>query len=136
MKWKPDRPSYLLGILFGIMVGFCVGYMVSLLEGLHRIGTDQEGEVVVSIATLRKLQTNDVASATRLLERVVVRDYVDHTKKMDNWFLALTYQNSKLVERVDNARKTLPGLDRAIEETKSETAANTASHTTSLTRRP
>ena len=117
MKWKLHRPSYLIGILMGICIGVGMGYMLAALQGLHRIGTDQEGEVTLGIAALRKLETNDLAGAKRVLHWLVADDYLDQMEKKEPWY-QVGYQNSKVVERVEKAAKELPGLEAAIAERK------------------
>ena len=55
MKRKLDRRSYLIGILMGVMIGIFGGYLIAISQGLHRLGSEQDGEVVLAIAALRKL---------------------------------------------------------------------------------
>jgi len=124
MKWKLHRVSYLLGILMGICLGVGIGFMSAVLDGVHRIGTNQEGEVVLGIAALRKLETNDVASAQRVLQRIVADDYLDQIEKKEPWLIQAAYRNSKVIERVEKAAKELPSLADAIEERKNRRATN------------
>jgi len=124
MKWKLHRVSYLLGILMGICLGVGIGFMSAVLDGVHRIGTNQEGEVVLGIAALRKLETNDVASAQRVLQRIVADDYLDQIEKKEPWLIQAAYRKSKVIERVEKAAKELPSLADAIEERKNRRATN------------
>ena len=118
MKWKLHRLSYLIGILMGVCLGIGVGYMCAILQGVHRIGTDKEGEVVLGIAALRKLDTNDMTGAQQVLQWIVADHYLDQIEKKEPWWFQAAYRNSRLVERVEKAAKDLPGLAAAIDERK------------------
>jgi hypothetical protein len=118
MKWKLHRRSYLAGILMGVCLGTGVGYICAVLQSVHSLGTDQEGEVVLGIAALRKLETNDVTGAQHVLQWIVAENYLDHIEKRDPWWLQAAYRNSKVVERVERAAKDIPGLAAAIQERK------------------
>jgi len=118
MKIKLDRRSYIFGIIFGICIGIGIGYMLSSAQVLQQIGRSNDGEVVVAIAALKKLERNDVASASQLLRHVIATNYLDHTRKMDGLFLGSAYRNSELVERVEKAAKELPSLEQVINEEK------------------
>ena len=102
----------------GVCIGIGVGYICAGLQGVHRIGTDNEGEVVLGIAALRKLDTNDTAGAQQVLQWIVADNYLDHIEKKEPWWFHAAYRNSRLVERVEKAAKDLPGLAAAIEELK------------------
>jgi Na+/glutamate symporter len=116
MIFKLDRQSYLFGIVFGICIGIGIGYMLSSAQVLQQIGRSNDSEVVVAIAALKKLDKNDVASASQLLRRVIATNYLDHTKKMNSLFLGRAYRNSELVERVEKAANELPSLEQVIKE--------------------
>lgn len=115
--------SYIIGIIMGICIGVSIGYMLSIAQELHQIGKSDDGEVVLAIAALRKLEKNDLASAKQMLRRVIATDYINHTKKKDSWLLGRAYRNSELVERVEKATKELPGLEQAINEEKAKTTS-------------
>lgn len=121
MKWKLHRASYLIGILMGVCIGIGMGYMCAVIQGVNRIGTDQEGEVVLGIAALRKLETNDMDGAKRVLHWIVADDYLDQMVKKEPWY-QVGYQQSKVVEHVEKAVKELPDLAAAIEERKDKRA--------------
>jgi hypothetical protein len=102
----------------GVCLGTGVGYICAVLQSVHSLGTDQEGEVVLGIAALRKLETNDVTGAQHVLQWIVAENYLDHIEKRDPWWLQAAYRNSKVVERVERAAKDIPGLAAAIQERK------------------
>lgn len=118
MRLKLDRRSYIIGIIFGICIGTGIGYILSSAQVLQQIGKSNDGEVVIAIAALRKLEKNDVASASQLLRRVIATNYLDHTRKMDGLILGRAYRNSDLVERVEKVSKELPSLAQVIIEEK------------------
>jgi len=126
MKWKLDRRSYLLGILIGAMAGIGAGYMIALTQGIHRIGSDEDVEVALGIATLRKLEKNDVSSASRLLRHVIASKYLEHSRMADSRWSLVSNLNPTLINRVEAAANELPGLRQAIEEERTKSATSKA----------
>lgn len=102
----------------GVCLGITVGYMCAVLQDVHSIGTDKEGEVVLGIAALRKLDTNDTDGAKQVLQWIVADRYLDQIETKEPWWFQSAYRNSRLVERVEKAAKNLPDLAAAIEERK------------------
>lgn len=102
----------------GVCLGVGVGYIIALVQCVHRMGTDKEGEVVLGIAALRKLETNDTAGAKNVLHWVVADDYLDQIQKKEPWWFQAANYNPNLEERVEKAARDLPGLEAAIEERK------------------
>lgn len=108
----------------GVCLGIGVGYMCAVLQGVHRLGTDKEGEVVLGIAALRKLDANDTTGAQQVLQWIVADNYLDQFERKESWWFQAAYRNSMLVERVEKAAQDLPGLAAAIEERRKKRKTN------------
>lgn len=119
MKSKQDRRPYLVGIVLGICIGIGIGYMLSSAQVLQQMGKNNDGEVILAIATLKKLEKNEVAPASQMLRHVIATTYLDHTRNTYSLFIGRAYRNSELVERVEKAAKELPSLEQVINEEKS-----------------
>lgn len=123
MKWKLHRSSYLIGILMGVCIGVGLGYMLAIRQGVHRLGLDQEGEITLGIAALRKLEANDMAGARQVLSWVVADDYLNQVEKKHSWY---EVGSNSSAERVEKAAKELPDLAAAIEEHRGKRATSKA----------
>lgn len=114
IKWRPEKRSYLLGILTGFMVGIGAGYILALRAGFDRLGTEVNGEVTLSIAVLRKLGKNDVEAASRLLRNTVAADYHFRVSEKGNWLTGASGLNSMAIDSVNKAADEMPELKQAI----------------------
>jgi len=56
MKFKLGRRSYIFGIIFGICIGIGIGYMISSAQVIQQIVRSNDGEVIVAIAALKKME--------------------------------------------------------------------------------
>ena len=100
----------------GAMIGIGGGYLIAIFQWLHHRGSEQSSEVVMSIATLRKLEKSDTESACRLLRIVIADNYLQHTDVTNSWWMCIVYRNSELISQVEMAADELPSLKQAIEE--------------------
>ncbi len=126
MNPKLHRRSYLIGTLMGVGLGIGVGYLCAVLQGVHRLGTDNESEVALGIAAMRKLDANDTAGAQQVLQWVVADRYLNQIEEEEPLWFQAAYRNSRSVEQVEKAAKDLPGLAKAIEERRTSRSSRQA----------
>lgn len=110
----------------GVGLGIGVGYLCAVLQGVHRLGTDNESELALGIAAMRKLDANDTAGAQQVLQWVVADDYLNQIERKGPWWFRSAYGNSRLVDQVEKAAKDLPGLAKAIEERRTSRSSRQA----------
>lgn len=92
--------------------------------GAFNLGAGKESEVVLGLATLRKLETDDVAGARKLIRTIVADDYLDQIEKTEPWWFQAASHHSRIVERVGIAAKELPSLAAAVEQRKEKRATD------------